>query len=175
MVQRYDEYGNLDASTTMARYGWLGTATRAGDTPGGHILMGARAYDPATGTFLQDDPVTGGGDNAYGYCSGDPVNCTDTAGTFDYWLKYNVGNPHMSAKSYFKKFRDNFSWVFSIGGHASKRCRRQRRQKHRCRHHSQEVLHGHSDRHRGLGHQGSRPGHRARRPPLQLLLEARHL
>ncbi|MCX4586362.1 RHS repeat-associated core domain-containing protein [Streptomyces sp. NBC_01481] len=120
VVQRFDEYGNLDASTTTAHYGWLGTAARAGDTPGGHLLMGARVYDPATGTFLQNDPVAGGGDNAYGYCSGDPVNCSDTAGTFDYWLKYNVGNPHMSAKSYFKKFRANFPWVFPIGGHASK-------------------------------------------------------
>ncbi|MFJ2115001.1 RHS repeat-associated core domain-containing protein, partial [Streptomyces sp. NPDC087850] len=120
LVQRFDEYGALDASTATARYGWLGTAVRAGDTPGGLLLMGARGYDPATGMFLQNDPVAGGGDNAYGYCSGDPVNCIDTAGTWEYWLKYNVGNPHMSASRYMKKFRDNFNWVFPIGGHAKK-------------------------------------------------------
>ncbi|MFJ6793996.1 DNRLRE domain-containing protein [Streptomyces sp. NPDC091268] len=119
VVQRFDEYGQR-LGTPAARYGWLGTAARQSDTPNGHVLMGARLYDPATGTFLQDDPVQGGGASAYGYCSADPVNCTDTAGTWDYWLKYTVGNPHMSAKRYFKKFRDNFNWVFPIGGHASK-------------------------------------------------------
>ncbi|MFE9248350.1 DNRLRE domain-containing protein [Streptomyces sp. NPDC007088] len=119
-VQRYDEYGAPDASTATARYGWLGTSARGADAPGGLLMMGERGYDPATGTFLQTDPLAGGGDNAYGYCSGDPVNCTDTTGTFDYWLKYNVGNPHMSAHRYFQKFRDNFNWVFPIGGHPSK-------------------------------------------------------
>ncbi|MGW0418913.1 RHS repeat-associated core domain-containing protein [Streptomyces sp. NPDC003015] len=118
-VQRYDEYDAPDATTATGRYGWLGTAARAADAPGGLLMMGARGYDPATGTFLQMHPVAGG-DNAYGYCSGDPINCTDTSGTFDYWLKYNVGNPHMSAHRYFQKFRDNFDWVFPIGGHAKK-------------------------------------------------------
>ncbi|MER7835336.1 DNRLRE domain-containing protein [Streptomyces sp. NPDC096040] len=119
VVHHFDEYGAPDTTTTGG-YGWLGTAARSADAPGGLLMLGARGYDPATGTFLQTDPVPGGGDNAYGYCSGDPVNCTDTAGTFDYWLKYNVGNPHMSAHRYFQKFRDNFNWVFPIGGHASK-------------------------------------------------------
>ncbi|WP_411103913.1 DNRLRE domain-containing protein [Streptomyces sp. cmx-4-9] len=119
VVLRSDEYGRSNAAVP-SRYGWLGTAVREADTPNGHMLMGARLYDPATGTFLQDDPVQGGGANAYGYCSADPVNCADTAGTFDYWLKYTVGNPHMSAKRYFKKVRDNFNWVFPIGGHPSK-------------------------------------------------------
>ncbi|MEV6615141.1 RHS repeat-associated core domain-containing protein [Streptomyces sp. NPDC051051] len=83
-VQRYDEYGAPDATTDTARYGWLGTAARTADAPGGLLMMGARSYAPATGTFLQTDPVSGGGDNAYSHCSGDPINCTDTAGTFDY-------------------------------------------------------------------------------------------
>jgi hypothetical protein len=42
--------------------------------------MGARVYDPYTGTFLQTDPVQGGGANAYGYTDGDPVNETDLTG-----------------------------------------------------------------------------------------------
>jgi uncharacterized protein RhaS with RHS repeats len=42
--------------------------------------MGARVYDPYTGTFLQTDPVQGGGANAYGYTNGDPVNETDLNG-----------------------------------------------------------------------------------------------
>jgi uncharacterized protein RhaS with RHS repeats len=42
--------------------------------------MGARVYDPYTGTFTQPDPIHGGGDNAYGYTDGDPVNETDLNG-----------------------------------------------------------------------------------------------
>jgi uncharacterized protein RhaS with RHS repeats len=43
--------------------------------------MGARVYDPYTGTFTQPDPIQGGGANAYGYTDGDPVNEEDLAGT----------------------------------------------------------------------------------------------
>jgi hypothetical protein len=42
--------------------------------------MGARVYNPYTGTFTQPDPVQGGGANAYGYTDGDPVNETDLSG-----------------------------------------------------------------------------------------------
>jgi uncharacterized protein RhaS with RHS repeats len=42
--------------------------------------MGARVYDPYTGTFTQPDPIQGGGANAYGYTDGDPVNQTDLSG-----------------------------------------------------------------------------------------------
>ncbi|MFC9608359.1 RHS repeat-associated core domain-containing protein [Streptomyces niveus] len=35
--------------------------------------MGVRHYDPATGRFLQTDPVYGGNGNAYEYCRGNPV------------------------------------------------------------------------------------------------------
>jgi uncharacterized protein RhaS with RHS repeats len=42
--------------------------------------MGARVYNPYTGTFTQPDPIQGGGLNAYGYANGDPVNETDLTG-----------------------------------------------------------------------------------------------
>lgn len=42
--------------------------------------MGARVYDPDTGTFLQTDPIPGADANAYGYTDGDPVNETDLTG-----------------------------------------------------------------------------------------------
>jgi hypothetical protein len=42
--------------------------------------MGARVYDPDTGTFLQTDPIPGADANAYGYANGDPVNETDLTG-----------------------------------------------------------------------------------------------
>jgi hypothetical protein len=43
--------------------------------------------DPATGRFLQTDPVPGGSANNYDYCNGDPVNCYDLAGTWPGWVK----------------------------------------------------------------------------------------
>jgi uncharacterized protein RhaS with RHS repeats len=42
--------------------------------------MGARVYDPDTGTFTQPDPIEGGGANAYGYTDGDPINELDLSG-----------------------------------------------------------------------------------------------
>jgi RHS repeat-associated protein len=42
--------------------------------------FGERYYQPATGRFLQVDPIAGGSANAYGYCSGDPINCSDLSG-----------------------------------------------------------------------------------------------
>lgn len=41
--------------------------------------MGARLYDPATGRFLQSDPVPNGGANAYGYPP-DPITMYDLNG-----------------------------------------------------------------------------------------------
>jgi RHS repeat-associated protein len=55
----------------------IGTDTDAG----GIVLMGARLYGPATGRFLQVDPVFGGSCNAYDYTCQDPANASDLAGT----------------------------------------------------------------------------------------------
>lgn len=62
------------------RYGYLGTAQRASDNPGGFTTMGVRIYNPVTARFLSVDPVYGGNANSYDYCSGDSVNCSDTTG-----------------------------------------------------------------------------------------------
>lgn len=78
-TQDYTEYGT-SREPDAQRYGWLGTHQRASDTPGGLSLMGARLYNPATARFLQVDPVYGGNANAYEYCAGDGVNCTDLSG-----------------------------------------------------------------------------------------------
>ncbi|MFI6388391.1 RHS repeat-associated core domain-containing protein [Nonomuraea sp. NPDC050540] len=68
------------AAPNPSRYGWLGAHQRSGDALAGIILMGARLYNPATGRFLQMDPIIGGSANAYEYCFGDPVNCNDLDG-----------------------------------------------------------------------------------------------
>jgi RHS repeat-associated protein len=77
-----DEYGQPRTGRTAARYGWLGQNQRSAETVTGAILMGVRLYDPTAGRFLSVDPVYGGNRNAYEYCSGDPVNCTDLDGRF---------------------------------------------------------------------------------------------
>jgi RHS repeat-associated protein len=76
------EYGSLRDSSAVGsrRYGWLGLAERAADTPGGVLLMGVRVYNPTTGRFLQQDPVAGGSCNDYEYTCGDPVNARDLDG-----------------------------------------------------------------------------------------------
>jgi RHS repeat-associated protein len=75
----YDEYGNPTTTNTL-RYGWLGGKTRAQAGLGNLILMGQRLYDPATGRFLQTDPVPGGSCNPYDYACQDPINKADLDG-----------------------------------------------------------------------------------------------
>jgi RHS repeat-associated protein len=80
----YDEFGNA-TTTNGLRYGWLGGKDRAQAGVGNLTLMGQRLYDPATGRFLQTDPVPGGSANAYDYCNGDGINCYDLNGTCPWW------------------------------------------------------------------------------------------
>jgi RHS repeat-associated protein len=76
------EFGQLrnDADVGVRRYGWLGDDQRASDNPAGLVLMGVRLYNPATGRFLQVDPVYGGSCNDYDYGCADPVNNADASG-----------------------------------------------------------------------------------------------
>jgi RHS repeat-associated protein len=67
------EYGLDRAASTSDRYEWLGGAQRASDTVADIVLMGVRLYNPATGRFLQVDPVVGASANAYDYCNSDPI------------------------------------------------------------------------------------------------------
>jgi RHS repeat-associated protein len=73
------EYG-VPTTSTPAKYSWLGGKGKATELPSGIVAMGARVYDPYTGTFLQTDPIPGADANAYGYANGDPANQTDLDG-----------------------------------------------------------------------------------------------
>ncbi|MVO84023.1 DNRLRE domain-containing protein [Streptomyces sp. p1417] len=84
-----DEYGNPRAGQQAARYSWLGGKQRSAETLTGLTLMGVRLYNPATGRFLSVDPVYGGGNNAYEYVGGDPVNRFDLDGKW--WKKIKRG------------------------------------------------------------------------------------
>jgi RHS repeat-associated protein len=76
----YDEFGIPAGQASDRRYGWLGGKQRSSEALGDIMLMGVRLYSPSLGRFLQVDPEPGGNSNAYDYCSGDPVNCTDLDG-----------------------------------------------------------------------------------------------
>ncbi|MGW9499009.1 replication-relaxation family protein [Streptomyces prasinus] len=75
-----DEYGRQRTSGAVSGYGWLGGMQRSGATPTSQILMGVRLYNPATGRFLQVDPVVGGSRNAYEYAAANPVSNYDLDG-----------------------------------------------------------------------------------------------
>ncbi len=55
----------------------IGTETDGANTV---VLMGARLYNPATGRFLQMDPLPAGSANAYDYVGQDPLNAGDLSG-----------------------------------------------------------------------------------------------
>lgn len=114
-VQQYDEYGNPLDGTVSTAYGWLGSYQRDSSTLSGITLMGVRLYAPATGRFLQTDPVYGGNDNSYEYCRGNPVSCTDLTGAYSYSFSYNLGFYYSSATTVFKWIRNHF-WVFPLTG-----------------------------------------------------------
>ena len=65
-------------------YGWLGQYQRPYEHAGSLSLieMGARPYSPLLGRFLSVDPVEGGSANDYDYVFSNPINSTDTAGTW---------------------------------------------------------------------------------------------
>ncbi|MFJ8476182.1 ricin-type beta-trefoil lectin domain protein [Kitasatospora sp. NPDC094011] len=92
VVLDFDEFGIPQDGQANVRYGWLGGKERSAEALDGDILMGSRLYSPALGRFLQIDPVPGGNANAYDYCTGDPVNCTDLDGNWGMpkWLKKTV-------------------------------------------------------------------------------------
>jgi RHS repeat-associated protein len=75
-----DEFGNPRGATSAGRYGWLGAADRATDTPGSLTLMGVRLYSSALGRFLQVDPIVGGSCNSYEYACQEPMNNADPSG-----------------------------------------------------------------------------------------------
>lgn len=90
-AQQFDPYGTATQTGGSATGG---TATQnpysfhAGlqDRSTGYIKFGARWYDPATGTWTQQDtfnaPLSPGNANRYLYAAGDPINAADPSGLF---------------------------------------------------------------------------------------------
>ncbi|MGW9448910.1 DNRLRE domain-containing protein [Streptomyces sp. NPDC055632] len=90
LVLDSDEYGNPRTGQPAVRYSWLGGKQRSAETLSGLTLMGVRLYDSTTGRFLSKDRMYGGNANAYDYCFGEPINCTDLSGMWSYstWSRW---------------------------------------------------------------------------------------
>ena len=76
----YDAYGTRTQVGTLEQpYGYTG---REHDAESGLIHLRARAYDPRTGVFLQEDPIgfASRQANLYSYTAGNPINATDPGG-----------------------------------------------------------------------------------------------
>ncbi|WP_291278304.1 RHS repeat-associated core domain-containing protein [Galactobacter sp.] len=109
---QYDEYGNQQdeaaPDTGVTTYGWHGADQRALNADSGLILMGARLYNPTTGSFTSTDPIPGGNTTAYAYPQ-DSINTADTSGEWPRWIK-KVG------KRVGKTVRKAGRWVKGRGG-----------------------------------------------------------
>ena len=114
----YDEHGNTIIGTigepplkdtTGIGYGWVGNEQRATQTTG-LLLMGARLYNPATGTFTSMDPVFGGNTTTYAYPQ-DPINAYDLDGQWGVpgWAK-------SAAKSAGRAIRKRRGTIITVGG-----------------------------------------------------------
>lgn len=76
----YDPWG-VPTETGTARLQPLGFAGGIWLAGPGLWRFGARDYDPTIGSWTGGDPIGfAGGQNLFGYCGGDPVNCIDPRG-----------------------------------------------------------------------------------------------
>jgi RHS repeat-associated protein len=108
----YDSFGNQSISQVAG--GWdptllpFGFAGGLRDSDTGLLHLGARDYDPQTGTWTARDPLSfGAGDTTlYGYAHDDPINLADASGLgpftdqqlslgdqFQKWLGENTNDP----------------------------------------------------------------------------------
>jgi len=80
-------------SGTNHRYGYVGAYGYQSHDDFPFLHVGHRYYDPATGRFLQRDPIgIGGGLNVYAYVSSRPTLRVDPAGLWDWFeaIKWGV-------------------------------------------------------------------------------------
>ncbi|MCX5014173.1 sugar-binding protein [Streptomyces sp. NBC_00555] len=120
VAQETDEYGNPRAGAPEARYDYLGGKQRSGETVSGLTLMGVRLYNPATGRFLSADADPEGGANAYVYCSGDAVNCSDPTGLLNYSFQFYLGQGKATPQGVFSYWMNYFGKIFPIAGRANR-------------------------------------------------------
>jgi RHS repeat-associated protein len=76
--RRWTAFGTPRPAVTSAIE--RGYASQASEGATGLLYMGARHYDPATGRFLQPDPLGVAVDELYAYASNNPINSWDPTG-----------------------------------------------------------------------------------------------
>jgi len=79
----YDAYGRVrGAAPAILSYYGFSFAGGLLDPATGLVHLGARDYDPETGTWIEPDPIrfAGGDTNLYAYVGADPVNGVDPSG-----------------------------------------------------------------------------------------------
>jgi RHS repeat-associated protein len=99
----YDSFGNIQSQTNSAvnfRFGYTG---REFDAETGLYYYRARYYDPQTGQFIGQDPLSfGAGDsNLYRYVGNSPTNLTDPSGMWPWdglGEKINQGANYVAEK-----------------------------------------------------------------------------
>lgn len=68
-------------SASSTSFVWAGTLLTDQQDGTGQLFRRNRYYDPDAGRFTQEDPIgLGGGNNLYGFASGDPLNFSDPFG-----------------------------------------------------------------------------------------------
>jgi RHS repeat-associated protein len=116
-LNQYDEYGISTAGQAPTRYGWLGGKQRSSEAIGGVILMGVRIYSPATGRFIQNDPVDGGSCGAYDYTCADPINKLDLGGRCVWaWACRQVNSGRAGARYVARSVQRNPGCYFGASG-----------------------------------------------------------
>jgi RHS repeat-associated protein len=81
----YDSFGNVTSETNATNGDRFKFTGREFDAATGLYFYRARYYDPATGRFVEQDPLSfGGGDsNLYRYCGNEPTGYLDPTGDAD--------------------------------------------------------------------------------------------
>jgi RHS repeat-associated protein len=116
----YDPFGQPlvaepDNESGALDNGWLGQHERPTDSEFAlvYVEMGARAYMPALGRFLQVDPVEGGSANAYDYINQDPSNQFDVDGRFPLFHRDNLRLVIRGGKKALHLFNHHFRFEFT--------------------------------------------------------------
>jgi RHS repeat-associated protein len=89
-TRRYETFGEVRAETGTAAVE-RGFAGMIGEANSGLIRMGFRHYDPATGAFLQTDPLGIASRAVYAYAGNNPYRYTDPLGLDHGCDAYNCG------------------------------------------------------------------------------------
>ena len=88
--RRWTAFGTLRSGASVLERGY---ASQAQEGATGLILMGARHYDPATGRFLQPDPLGIEASELYAYAANNPYEFWDPSGLAPISLSGLLGNP----------------------------------------------------------------------------------